>query len=197
MVEAGTVLFGLCCNKIYVMRNIFFAAGIALCISACNSDKKAAQEAQERALDSMRIELAKQQAIDSMNEAAALAQKDLEMKMEEEKKAAAAASSSRRSSGGGGGRSSGGNSYTTNNYNNTAPQSPNTQTTQQRKGWSSKATGAAIGAGVGAIGGAVLSEKKGAGAVIGGLGGAAVGLGTGAIIDAEKKKKAEREAQQR
>lgn len=60
---------------------------------------------------------------------------------------------------------------------------------QKKKGWSSTAKGAVIGAGAGAITGAAVSKKKGQGAIIGGLAGAAVGAGTGAIIDGEKKKK--------
>lgn len=59
---------------------------------------------------------------------------------------------------------------------------------QKRKGMSNTAKGALIGAGVGAATGAVVSKKKGAGAVIGGLAGAAVGAGTGAIIDDKKNK---------
>lgn len=59
---------------------------------------------------------------------------------------------------------------------------------QKKKGWSSTAKGAVIGAGAGAITGAVVSKKKGEGAIIGGLAGAAVGAGTGAIIDGKKKK---------
>lgn len=58
---------------------------------------------------------------------------------------------------------------------------------QKKKGWSSTAKGAVIGAGAGAITGAVVSKKKGQGAIIGGLAGAAVGAGTGAIIDGKKK----------
>ena len=60
---------------------------------------------------------------------------------------------------------------------------------KQKKGWSSTAKGAVIGAGVGAATGAIVSKKKGEGAIIGGLAGAGVGAGTGAIIDSEKKKK--------
>lgn len=61
---------------------------------------------------------------------------------------------------------------------------------QQRKGWSGAAKGAVIGAGAGAIGGAIINKKdRGTGAVIGGLAGAGLGAGTGAIIDSEKKKK--------
>jgi hypothetical protein len=66
----------------------------------------------------------------------------------------------------------------------------------KRKGWSGAAKGAVIGAGVGAIGGAVIDKKKpGQGAVIGGLAGAGLGAGTGAILDAEKKKKAAQQGQ--
>ncbi len=57
----------------------------------------------------------------------------------------------------------------------------------QRKKWSGAAKGAVIGAGVGAITGAVVSKKKGEGAIIGGLAGAGLGAGTGAIIDSKKK----------
>jgi len=61
---------------------------------------------------------------------------------------------------------------------------------QKRKGWSGAAKGAVIGAGVGAVGGALIDKKKPAqGAIIGGLAGAGLGAGTGAIIDSEKKRK--------
>lgn len=60
-------------------------------------------------------------------------------------------------------------------------------TTTKRKGWSNTAKGAVIGAGVGAATGAIISDKKGEGAIIGGLAGAGVGAGTGAIIDENKK----------
>ena len=58
----------------------------------------------------------------------------------------------------------------------------------QRKKWSGAAKGAVIGAGVGAVTGAVISKKKGEGAVIGGLAGAGVGAGVGAVLDDKKKK---------
>lgn len=61
-------------------------------------------------------------------------------------------------------------------------------TSQPRKKWSGAAKGAVIGAGVGAVTGAIVSKKKGEGAIIGGLAGAGVGAGTGAIIDDSKKK---------
>jgi len=58
-----------------------------------------------------------------------------------------------------------------------------------KKGWSGTAKGAVIGAGVGAITGAMVDGKKGEGAIVGGLIGAAAGAGTGAIIDGKKKRK--------
>lgn len=61
------------------------------------------------------------------------------------------------------------------------------QAAPQRKKWSGAAKGAVIGAGVGAVTGAIVSKKKGEGAIIGGLAGAGVGAGTGAIIDDKKK----------
>ncbi|TGE13878.1 YMGG-like glycine zipper-containing protein [Hymenobacter elongatus] len=55
--------------------------------------------------------------------------------------------------------------------------------TQQKKGWSKKAKGAAIGGGAGAVGGAVVGGTKGA--IIGGVAGAAAG----GIIGRKKDKK--------
>lgn len=57
----------------------------------------------------------------------------------------------------------------------------------KRKKWSGAAKGAVIGAGVGAVTGAIIDKKHGEGAIIGGLAGAAVGAGTGAVIDGKKK----------
>jgi len=60
---------------------------------------------------------------------------------------------------------------------------------QKKKGWSNKAKGAVIGAGVGAVTGAIVDKKNhAAGAVIGGAAGAGAGYGAGAIIDNKKKK---------
>ena len=67
-------------------------------------------------------------------------------------------------------------------------QTTTTQTTTTRKKWSGAAKGAVIGAGVGAITGALVDKKHGEGAIIGGLAGAGLGAGTGAIIDGKKKK---------
>ena len=53
----------------------------------------------------------------------------------------------------------------------------------KKKGWSNATKGAVIGAGAGAIGGAIISKKKGLGAVIGGVVGAAGGYIIGKNID--------------
>ncbi|HET7118723.1 MAG TPA: glycine zipper domain-containing protein [Hanamia sp.] len=55
----------------------------------------------------------------------------------------------------------------------------------QKKGWSKGAQGAVIGGAVGAVGGAIISKKKGVGAAVGG----AVGAAGGYIIGHEKDKK--------
>ena len=73
-----------------------------------------------------------------------------------------------------------------------APAQAVTPAEAKRKGWSGAAKGAVIGAGAGAIGGAIINKKdRGTGALIGGLGGAGLGAGTGAILDSQKKKKEE------
>jgi len=53
----------------------------------------------------------------------------------------------------------------------------------KKKGWNNATKGAVIGAGAGAIGGAILSKKKGLGAVIGGVVGAAGGYIIGKNMD--------------
>ena len=63
---------------------------------------------------------------------------------------------------------------------------------EKKKGWSNTAKGAVIGAGVGAIGGAVINKNNRVkGAVIGGVIGAVAGVGTGIILDRKKKRAAE------
>lgn len=69
----------------------------------------------------------------------------------------------------------------------TVPNSPTSNATQSKnkKGWSKAAQGAVIGGATGAVGGAIISKKKGTGAAIG----AAVGAAGGYIIGHEKDKK--------
>jgi hypothetical protein len=54
---------------------------------------------------------------------------------------------------------------------------------EEKKGWSKAAKGAVIGAGAGAISGAIISKKKGKGALIGGIIGAAGGYVIGKGMD--------------
>lgn len=73
-----------------------------------------------------------------------------------------------------------------NNNNNNATAST---TTKKKKGWSNAAKGTVIGAGSGAILGAVVSKNKAAGAVLGGLLGAGAGYVVGNEIDKKKNRK--------
>ena len=58
-----------------------------------------------------------------------------------------------------------------------------TETVDRKRGWSKAAKGTVIGAGSGAVIGAVVSKKKGKGAIIGGVLGAGVGYGIGRSKD--------------
>lgn len=74
------------------------------------------------------------------------------------------------------------------------PATTTTTTTEtKKKGWTGATKGAIIGAGAGAITGAMVDGRKGEGAIVGGLLGAGAGAATGAIIDKEKKKKQARQ----
>ena len=63
--------------------------------------------------------------------------------------------------------------------------SASSQGTEKKEGWSKAAQGAVIGGATGAVGGAIISKKKGTGAAVG----AAVGAAGGYIIGREKDKK--------
>lgn len=58
----------------------------------------------------------------------------------------------------------------------------------KKKGWSSAAKGAVIGAGAGALGGVLIDKKDGRGAIIGSV----VGAGAGYLIGRDKDKKSGR-----
>ncbi len=60
---------------------------------------------------------------------------------------------------------------------------------EHKKGWSSAAKGTAIGAGTGAVVGAVVSKKHGKGAIIGGVVGAGAGYLIGKHHDKKKKRR--------
>ncbi|MRG45174.1 glycine zipper family protein [Chitinophaga sp. SYP-B3965] len=61
--------------------------------------------------------------------------------------------------------------------------------TKKKKKWSHTAKGAVVGAGAGAITGAIVNKDRVKGAVIGTLIGAGAGAATGAIVDHKEKKK--------
>lgn len=153
------------------MKKILLIPVIALTMLSCKDnanqaltyedEKQIAIDSMEMVVEQQKIELEKQRAIDSVK---------LELAQQEANRPVVVHNVS------------------------TAPgtsSSTSTTTTTERKKWSNTAKGAVIGAGVGAVTGAIIDKKKPAkGAVIGGLIGAGAGAGTGAIIDAEKKKKA-------
>jgi hypothetical protein len=68
------------------------------------------------------------------------------------------------------------------------PRASGESTTTKKKGWSEAAKGTAIGAGAGALGGALIDKKKGRGAIIGGV----VGAGAGYLIGRDKDRKSGR-----
>jgi hypothetical protein len=149
------------------MKAILTLAAATIFLSSCRdiaaegkmADQQQTMDSIKIALQQQKIEMAKQKTIDSMN--AIANQRSAEA-------AAVAASTTAAASA----------------NNSTSSAAP---VAAKRKGWSNTAKGAVIGAGVGAVTGAVVSKKDGEGAIIGGLAGAAVGAGTGAIIDGKKK----------
>lgn len=168
------------------MKKLIPVIALSLIIgSSCNNAEK---QANERRIDSLEQAIATQRVIDSMNEAMA-------MQAAAEEEARAISIPPPQSSGRRSGSSNHYSSTTTNNYNTTTQPSTATSTTQKKKGWSSTAKGAVIGTGVGALTGALVSDQKGKGAIIGGVIGAGAGAGTGLIIDKSKQKR-EREAEE-
>lgn len=94
-------------------------------------------------------------------------------------------STARRSTRTSGRRSSGGYSGSGNSGGGGVGTQTASAPVYRKKGWSKAAKGAVIGAGAGAVGGAIISKKKGLGAVIGGV----VGGAGGYIIGRSKDKK--------
>lgn len=162
-----------------VMKNLFYIALSAVIFSCQNQGKMGVQREnfvsidsiKQASADSMTAEFEKQKVIDSMQ---------FEMaRIEEERDMSNRAVQTRKE-------------VVVVNRQSPAPVSNNastntSSTTTAKKGWSSTAKGAVIGAGVGAATGAIISKKKVQGAIIGGIAGAGVGAGTGAIIDGSKK----------
>ncbi len=167
--------------------SIAAAAGL-FSLAACNTsavkEKEMAIYAQQRVIDSMKIEMAKKQVIDSMNELHAM---QYSLQQSAIPVAAAAAApvyyAKQRST-----RSYAGQSRRARtSYSQPAAQQVVYQQAPapvRKKGWSAKAKGAVIGAGTGAIAGAVINKRnRPVGALIGGVLGAGAGTGIGAIFD--------------
>ena len=145
------------------MKGLYIILAAVLITSCQNQSKEDINKAKQASIDSMKVEINKQRVIDSMK--TEMAKIKEEQKVESQKEKVVVVHQ----------QAANGNTATT-------------TTTTKKKGWSATAKGAVIGAGVGAATGAIVSKKKGEGAIIGGLAGAALGTGTGAVIDSKKKK---------
>ncbi|MCF0074447.1 glycine zipper family protein [Dyadobacter sp. CY261] len=148
------------------MKAIMSMLVVASILTACNKhsdNQEAALKAQQKTIDSMKVAMEKQAIVDSMNNIVA-EQRERE-KWEEIKK----------------------NEASSNNKAVATAPAP----APAKKKWSHTAKGALVGAGTGAITGAIVNKKRGEGALIGSVIGAGVGAGTGAIVDRSVKKRKE------
>ena len=165
------------------LTSLLAASMLTLSFAACHNadtDKStsAVVDAHETTIDSMKMEIVKQRVVDSMEDVARAEEK--EAVVTTVVAAPARRKTPRRSSSSNASSSS---QYNSNSSYSNAAYEP-APVAPVKRGWSAKAKGAIIGAGAGAVGGAIINKKnRGAGAVIGGLGGAAVGTGVGAILD--------------
>ena len=155
-------------------------------MSCNNNAEKDAQIAAQRSLDSMKTEMVKRQAIDSMN---AIATQPAMVNNEQPVNVSSQAPVRRHTTTHSNYTSNTTNTTTTTNNTTAAAPAVVAAEPKKKKGWSAKAKGAVIGTGVGAITGAMVDKKKGEGAVVGGLMGAAAGFGAGALIDKSNKNK--------
>lgn len=163
------------------MRNIIMiVAGICLMTSCSNNGQNQADElaAKQRSIDSMQNEIARKQLVDSMNLVSAAAAEAAKPVVTKERTVYVSSHNSPRK-----------NTTTTSETNISTTNAATAPAPKQRKGLGPTATGAIIGAGAGAITGAMVSKKKGEGAVVGGVLGAGAGAGVGAIIKNSQKKK--------
>ena len=161
------------------MKKIISILAIAYALASCNNDAANKQTeqlaAQQRTLDSVKNAMAQQHAVDSMN-ALMATQQQATAQQQGIATPHHAGQGTRVIE-----RNTVTNTSTIQSQGNAPAAAP------EKKRWSAKATGTLVGAGVGAITGAMVDKKKGEGAVVGGVLGAAAGLGTGAIIDKRKK----------
>lgn len=174
------------------MKQIIAILGIGVLAASCNtSNKNAALQAQQNTIDSMKIEMAKQQVIDSMNEMVMLntmmtipAQAAAPVASKPKTRVIYKYASAKEPT----------HSINTVRNNDNVNTQPVTQTPPivyqepaqqpQKKGWSSKAKGAVIGGVAGAAAGAIINKRQRVvGGVVGSVLGAGAGLGIGAILD--------------
>ena len=155
------------------MKQLLAIAALAVFSASCNNapkadDTAALQVRQQMTIDSLKNEAAKKQIIDSMSQVAVK-----QTPPPVEKRVVTTY------------RSSGSTAATPAPAATVAAQPE----AKKKKGWSAKAKGAVIGAGVGAVSGAMIDGRKGEGAIVGGILGAGAGTGVGAIIDKKQKDK--------
>ena len=150
------------------MKHLFFLAMIVSALTACNSGADKAAEAQkekQKTIDSLNTVLVKQRVIDSM--------KLVEAKRTVKKNTQVTQTSTQ----------------TSGNLETVSAQPA------KKKGLSHTAKGAIVGAGAGAITGAIINHNdRVKGAAIGTVLGAGIGAGTGLIVDKSVKKKKKRAA---
>ncbi|PWK25133.1 YmgG-like glycine-zipper protein [Arcicella aurantiaca] len=171
------------------MKKVTIILTASYFLFACNDNsKKEIQEAKQMTIDSMQqqaqIKEAKQVVIDSMTQVA-----NIEKAKQNTLDSIKALKHSSTNSASTKAEISKPNAYSS------SPNSTEEQTTtvvrakKKKKKMSNVAKGAIIGAGVGALSGAVISRNNqpGKGAIIGGVIGAGVGAGAGAVLDKKQK----------
>jgi uncharacterized protein YcfJ len=147
------------------MKNILSIFAIVITLSACNNNAK--EEA-----------IVKQKAIAAVNDSLKLDSfKRVEEKKKQDEIVAARVREEKRTL-----------LLSERNDAAPAPRQYSEETPAKKKGWSEAAKGTAIGAGAGALGGALIDKKKGRGAIIGGV----VGAGAGYLIGRDKDRKSGR-----
>ncbi|WP_212005207.1 hypothetical protein [Chitinophaga sp. HK235] len=156
------------------MKQIVLALATVVTLFSCSNNNSsdtaaAVEKAKKETIDSINaINVAKQQVIDSMNAVKHSAHKGKTMEAATPNSYAAPSTAA---------------------ADNTPAPAP-ARVAKKKKGWSHTAKGAVVGAGAGAITGAIINPDHVKGAAIGTIIGAGVGAGTGAIVDHAKKKKA-------
>ena len=145
-----------------------FSAAVILASCNGNSNKEAELVREKQlAIDSMKHVMEKKAIVDSMNTVMA---KNQEAQQEKEEAQRAEEKNSQ---------------VVANSNNGIRAQSQ----PARKKGWNHMAKGAVVGAGTGAVTGALVNKNRGEGAIVGSLIGAGVGTATGAFVDNSQKKK--------